>query len=130
MSKSYGNTIPLFGSDDEIKKAIMAIVTDSKSPEEPKDPSSCNVFALHTLITPEPQLSEIKEGYEKGGLGYGESKKMLLENYLAFIAPMRERRAYYASNPGIVRQILDQGANTIQKIAKEKMKEVREKVGL
>ncbi|MCA9351180.1 tryptophan--tRNA ligase [Patescibacteria group bacterium] len=130
MSKSYGNTIPLFGSDDEIKKAIMAIVTDSKSPEEPKDPSSCNVFALHTLITPEPQLSEIKKGYEEGGLGYGESKKMLLENYLAFIAPMRERRAYYESNPGIVRQILDQGAGTIQKIAKEKMKEVREKVGL
>ena len=80
MSKSYGNTIPLFGSDKEIKKAIMGIVTDSKTPEEAKNPEACNIFALHKLITPEPQLSEIRRGYEEGGLGYGESKKILLEN--------------------------------------------------
>jgi tryptophanyl-tRNA synthetase len=130
MSKSYGNTIPLFGTDAEIKRAIMGIVTDSKEPAEPKDPETCNVFALHKLITPEPQLSEIKEGYQKGGLGYGDSKKFLLENYLTFIAPLREKRAYYESHPGIVRQILDQGAQTIQKVVKNKMKEVRQKVGL
>lgn len=130
MSKSYGNTIPLFGTDTEIKKAIMGIVTDSKEPDDPKDPDECNIFALHTLITPEPQLSEIREGYIKGGLGYGESKKMLLENYLKFIEPMREKRAYYEQNPGIVRQILDEGKQKIQKIAQAKMKEVREKVGL
>ena len=130
MSKSYGNTIPLFGTDAEIKKAIMGIVTDSKGPDEPKDPETCNVFALHKLITSEPQLSEIREGYEKGGLGYGESKKILLENYLSFIAPMREKRTYYEENPGIVRQILDEGARKIQKIAHAKIKEVREKVGL
>ncbi len=130
MSKSYGNTIPLFGTDKEIKKAIMGIVTDSKKPEEPKDPEECHIFALHKLITPEPQLSEIKEGYEKGGLGYGESKKILLENYLAFIAPMRERRAYYEENPGLVRQILDEGARYIKKEITPKIQEVREKIGL
>ena len=130
MSKSYGNTIPLFGTDAEIKKAIMGIVTDSKEPADPKNPDECNIFALHKLITPEPQLSEIREGYEEGGLGYGESKKMLLENYLKFIEPMRERRTYYEQNPGIVRQILDEGKQKIQKIAQAKMKEVREKVGL
>lgn len=130
MSKSYGNTIPLFGTDSEIKKAIMSIVTDSKEPADKKNPDECNVFALHKLITSEPQLSEIKKGYEEGGLGYGDSKKMLLENYLNFIAPMREKRAYYEQNPGIVRQILDEGKSKIQKIVKEKMKEVREKVGL
>ncbi len=130
MSKSYGNTIPLFGTDKEIKKAIMGIVTDSKLPEDPKNPDECNVFAIHKLITPEPQLSEIKKGYEQGGLGYGDSKKMLLENYLAFIEPMREKRKYYEENPGIVRQILDEGVGSIQKIARAKMKEVREKVGL
>tara|TARA_B100001179_G_scaffold233130_1_gene229470 strand:- start:5692 stop:6672 length:981 start_codon:yes stop_codon:yes gene_type:complete len=130
MSKSYGNTIPLFGTDAEIKKAIMGIVTDSKLPEEPKNPDECNVFALHRLITPEPELSEIKKGYEDGGLGYGDSKKMLLKNYLAFITPMRAKRKYYEDNPGIVRQILDEGRTKIQAIGREKMKEVREKVGL
>jgi tryptophanyl-tRNA synthetase len=130
MSKSYGNTIPLFGTDKEIKKAIMGIVTDSKLPEEPKNPDECNVFALHKLITSEPQLTEIEQGYRSGGLGYGDSKKILLENYLAFIEPMREKRKYYEENPGIVRQILDEGKNKIQKIAQAKMKEVREKVGL
>ncbi|MCI5050823.1 MAG: tryptophan--tRNA ligase [Candidatus Pacebacteria bacterium] len=130
MSKSYGNTIPLFGTDKEIKKAIMGIVTDSKLPEEPKNPEECNVFALHTLITPEPQLSEIREGYEKGGLGYGDSKKLLLENYFAFISSMREKRKYFEENPGIVRQILDEGKNNIQSKVRPFMKEIREKVGL
>lgn len=130
MSKSYGNIIPLFGTDAEIKKAIMGIVTDSKEPSEPKNPEECNVFALHKLITPEPQLSEIRKGYLEGGLGYGDSKKILLENYLAFIAPMREKRKYYEENPGIVRQILDEGRQKIQAVVRAKMKEVREKVGL
>lgn len=130
MSKSYGNTIPLFGTDKEIKKSIMGIVTDSKLPEDKKDPEECNVFAIHKLITQEPQLTEIRNTYLNGGLGYGDSKKILLENYLNFISPMRERRKYYEDNPGIVRQILDEGKQKIQKIAQTKMKEVREKVGL
>ncbi len=130
MSKSYGNTIPLFGTDKEIKKAIMGIVTDSKKPDEVKNPDECNIFALHKLITKEPQLSEIKKGYEYGGLSYGESKKILLENYLEFIRPMREKRKYYEDNPGIVRQILDEGERNIKKIVKENMKEVRKLVGL
>ncbi|MCD5389926.1 MAG: tryptophan--tRNA ligase, partial [Candidatus Pacebacteria bacterium] len=130
MSKSYGNTIPLFGTDKEIKKAIMGIVTDSKMPDEPKNPDECNVFALHKLITTEPQLSEIRAGYENGGLGYGGSKKILLENYLTFIAPMRERRKYYEENPGIVRQILDEGKRNIRAKIKPIIDDVRAKVGL
>ena len=130
MSKSYGNTIPLFGTDAEIKKAIMGIVTDSKTPDQVKDPEECNVFAIHKLITPEPQLSEIREGYLKGGLGYGDAKKMLLENYINFITPMREKRKFYEDNPGIVRQILDEGKTKIRAVVAPKMKEIREKVGL
>jgi tryptophanyl-tRNA synthetase len=130
MSKSRGNIVPMFGTDTEIKNAIMSIVTDSKLPQEPKNPDECNVFALHALITTEPQLSKIKEGYINGGLGYGDSKKILLENYLKFVEPMREKRKYYEKNPGIVRQILDEGKTKIQKIVHAKMKEVREKVGL
>lgn len=130
MSKSYGNTIPLFGTNAEVKKAIMGIVTDSKEPSEPKDPDVCNVFALHKLITTEPQLSEIRTGYEQGGLGYGDSKKMLLENYLKWIAPMRERREYFENNPDEVARILENGKEKIQARVRAKMKEVRGKVGL
>ena len=130
MSKSYGNTIPLFGTDAEIKKAIMGIVTDSKKIKDSKNPDKCNIFALHKLITPEPELSEIRKLYENEHFGYSDSKKMLLENYLKFIKPMREKRKYYEDNPGIVRQILDEGRQKIQKIAKAKMKEVLNKVGL
>ncbi len=130
MSKSYGNTIPLFGTDSEIKKAIMGIVTDSKKPDEPKNPEECNVFALHELITNPDQLDEIRKGYEDGGLGYGESKRILLENYLAFIEPMRERRKYYEDNLGTVRQILDEGKRTIRTHTKELIDDVRTKVGL
>ena len=108
----------------------MGIVTDSKEPDEVKNSEDCNIFALHKLITPEPQLSEIRAGYEQGGLGYGDSKKILLENYLTFINPLREKRKYFEENPGIVRQILDEGKGKIQKVVHAKMKEVREKVGL
>lgn len=130
MSKSYGNTIPLFGTDAEIKKAIMGIITDSKEPSEIKNPEECTIFALHKLITPEPQLSEIQTGYEKGGLGYGDSKKILLENYLEFLKPLRERRKYYEENKGLVRQILDEGKTKIRERIKPLMKDLREKVGI
>ena len=130
MSKSYGNTIPLFGTDEEIKKAIMGIITDSTAVDEPKNPDQCNVFAIHTLITPKEELEEIRQSYLQGGVGYGDYKKKLLENYLVYIEPMRKRRSYYEQNPGIVRQILDNGSNAIQKITKQRMKEIREKTGL
>ncbi len=130
MSKSYGNTIPLFGTDKEIKKAIMGIVTDSKKPEDIKNPDECNIFSIHKLITAEPQLSEIRDGYINGGLGYGDSKKILLENYLNFIEPMRKRRKYYEENPGIVRQILDEGKRNIRAKIKPIMDDIRIKVGL
>jgi len=130
MSKSYGNTIPLFGTDKEIKKAIMGIVTDSKKPEDVKNPDECNIFAIHKLVTSEPQLSEIRKGYEEGGLGYGDSKTMLLENYIKLVTPMREKRAFYEENPGIVRQILDEGRRKIQAEIQPFMREIRTKVGL
>lgn len=130
MSKSYNNTIPLFASDAEIEKAIMSIVTDSKTPEEAKDPETCHVFALHRLVTKEPELSEIRRGYTEGGLGYGDAKKLLLKNYLALVEPMRAQRRYYEENPGIVRQILDEGEGRMQTHARKVMQDLRLKVGL
>jgi tryptophanyl-tRNA synthetase len=130
MSKSYGNTIPLFGTDEEIKKAVMSIVTDSKTPEEPKDPNTCNVFALHKLFLNVDQLSALSERYTKGGLGYKESKEMLLSEILEMVKPMRERRDVYAKDLDQVRQILKDGGDKIRDIAEKKMQTVRANIGV
>jgi len=130
MSKSYGNTIPLFGTEQEIKKAVMSIVTDSKGVDEPKDPETCNVFAIHKLVTSEKELQEISDKYKNGDIGYGESKEILLKNLLEYFAPMKERREYYENNPKEVEKILKEAEKVVQKRAQEKIKAVRKKVGL
>jgi len=130
MSKSYGNTIPLFGSDDEIKKAVMKIVTDSKTPEEPKDPEKCNIFALHKLFLQGESLQDLRARYEHGGLGYKESKEMLLNEIIAFISPMRKKRESYMNNPEKVISILKEGANKIKPRITEKMRIIRDNIGV
>ena len=130
MSKSYGNTIPLFGTDEEIKKAVMSIVTDSKAPEEPKDPDACNIFALHKLFLHGSDLDNLRDRYKKGGLGYKESKDILLEEILKIVRPMREKRDQYAKNLDSVREVLSKGKGKIQVAVKDKMTDVRTKVGV
>ena len=130
MSKSYGNTIPLFGTDAEIKKAIMGIVTDSKEPEDKKNPDEVIVYQLYKLVAPEQKVVEMKEGLEKGGLGYGDAKKMLLEAVLEMIAPMRERRAEFEAKPELVDEILRKGTEKAREVAEAKMNEVKQNVGL
>jgi tryptophanyl-tRNA synthetase len=130
MSKSYGNTIPLFGTDEEIDKAVMSIVTDSKSPTEPKDPEKDNVFALHKLFTHGPEFDELRDRYEAGDIGYKESKEVLAKNIKLLITPMRERRAGWESKPDEVERIIKEGGMKMRKIVHEKMVEVRRKTGL
>jgi len=121
MSKSYNNTIPLFGTDEEITKAVMGIVTDS-SGELPT-----NVYAIHKLFRSETELKKLYE--EKKGK-YKDLKEALLTDILAFVTPMRERRAYYAAHPRKVQKILKDGAKRARKQAQIKMEEVRKAVGL
>jgi len=130
MSKSYKNIIPLFGTDDEIKKAVMKIVTDSKTPAEPKDPDTCNIFALHKLFLKEAELKILRDKYTKGGFGYKESKEMLLLEILALIKPMREKREMYERDLDSVRVILNNGAGKAKIIAVEKMNIIRNNVGV
>src|SRR3990167_448270 len=85
MSKSYGNTIPLFASDEEIQEAVMSIPTDSKGIDDPKDPDKDTVFALHKLVTHPDTLKDIRARYEKGGIGYKESKETLIGSLRALI---------------------------------------------
>ena len=121
MSKSYGNTIPLFGTDEEISKAVMSIVTDSGSD------IPTNVYAIHKLFKSESELADV---YEEHKGKYKALKDALLADILAFVTPMRERREYYANNPELVADILKKGAQIAKAKAEAKMKEVRRKVGL
>lgn len=130
MSKSYGNTIPLFGSDEEIKKAVMSIVTDSKSPEDVKNPNECNIFSLHKLFSNDEELADIEKRYKDGGIGYKESKDTLLKNILSLISPMRKRREELKENMEQTLHMLKNGGEIARSTAKAKMIDVREKVGL
>ncbi|MEK7568668.1 MAG: tryptophan--tRNA ligase [Patescibacteria group bacterium] len=129
MSKSYGNGIGLFASDEEIRKAVMSIPTDSKGVEEPKDPEVCKVFYFHKLVSGN-DLESIRARYLAGGIGYKESKDILFENMRAFIAPMRARRDEIARDPEAVIRILREGGEVARAEARKKMNEVREKAGL
>ncbi len=129
MSKSYNNTIPLFAEDDEIKKQTMAIVTDSKEEHEQKDPTTCNVFALHKLFS-EDRLPEIKKRYIDGKIGYRESKEILVTNITNFITPLREKRNELTQNTNAMYEILKAGEKKAGEIAEAKMKEIRKKVGV
>jgi tryptophanyl-tRNA synthetase len=130
MSKSYGNVIPLFATDEEIKKAVMSIPTDSKGVAEPKNPDESNLFAIHKLLLNEAKLADLRARYTNGGLGYKEAKELLIADLTAFIEPMRARREKLAKNLRYVKWILKKGGRRANKRAENKMKEVREKVGL
>lgn len=130
MSKSYGNTIPLFGTDEQIKKAVMSIVTDSKSPSEPKDPEQCNIFAMHKLFLKGEALDNLRKRYVDGGLGYKESKDMLYEEILSIIKPMRDKREYYEKNIDEVKKILEEGGQKAKNNIKAKMQLIRNNVGV
>jgi tryptophanyl-tRNA synthetase len=121
MSKSYGNTIPLFAEYEEIKKAVMSIVTDS-SGELPQ-----NVFAIHKLVRPEAELKKIYE--EKAGK-YKELKELLIEDLEKFIAPLREKRKELEKDIPKALEILKAGGEKAKKVASAKMTEVREKIGV
>lgn len=130
MSKSYGNVIPLFATDEEIKKAVMSIPTDSKGVAEPKNPDESNLFAIHKLFLKGPRLEEIRARYTNGGLGYKEAKELLIADLTAFIKPIREKREALARDLKYVKKVLKKGGEIANKRAEEKMKLVREKAGL
>jgi len=121
MSKSYGNTIGLFATDEEITKAVMSIVTDS-SGERPE-----NVYAIHALLLKKGDLDALYA--EKKGQ-YKELKEVLIEDLRKFIGPMRERRQALEKDKRTVFEVLQEGGKVARERAEKKMEEVREKVGL
>lgn len=130
MSKSYGNTIEVFADDRTVKKQIMGIVTDSTAVEAPKVPETNTVFQLLALFLEEAELAAVADSYRRGGAGYGEYKKRLLEAFHATFDPARRRRVELASDPAFVDRILAEGAARARAIAEPMMQEVRTACGL
>ena len=130
MSKSYNNTIPLFDTAKRTRKLIMSIKTDSKAVEDPKDPATCNVFALYRLMATEDEVAALASRYRAGGMGYGDAKKSLAEVVERVLGPAREKRAALAADPDLVEDVLSRGAGRARAVAREVMAEVRQACGL
>jgi tryptophanyl-tRNA synthetase len=130
MSKSYRNTIELALTGKELKKVVMSIQTDSTPVEAPKNPEGCNVFALYALFATEAEQAALAERYRKGGMGYGEAKKLLLEKIEAYFAPYRAKRADLAKNLDYVREVLRDGAERARAVAAQTLKEAKAAAGL
>ncbi|MCK5110046.1 MAG: tryptophan--tRNA ligase [Arcobacteraceae bacterium] len=130
MSKSYGNTIDMFGTKKGIKKQVMKIVTDSKELEDIKEWDSCNVYTLCQLFMSDDELVELQKRYATPGEGYGHFKLTLLDKINEHFSPFAQRREHYLNNPDEVKEILAHGASKARKIAQEKLKIIRDAVGL
>ena len=130
MSKSYGNIIELFGAPKAIKKKIMAIKTDSTPVEAPKNPDTCNVFALLKLLAEPAEVAEWERRYRAGGTGYGEAKQRLYELYEERFGSRREARAQWAARPDDVEDILRTCGRRARTVAQELMAEVRDACGI
>ena len=129
MSKSKGNIIDIFLPDKKLRKQIMKIKTDSTPLEEPKDPNTCNLFALYKLVANKEQITQMKENYLGGNYGYGHAKQAFFELLIEKYASEREMYNYYMSNLNEVDKALAIGAKKAHIIADEVLSRVRSKLG-
>ncbi len=130
MSKSYDNTIGIFDEGSTLKRQVMNIVTDSTPLEAPKDPDTCNVFALIRLFGDEDTVERIADAYRAGGYGYGHAKKELLGLIEEYFAEARERRHDLDQRDDYVMDVLLEGARRAREKAREMMERVRSCVGI
>ncbi|WP_224488264.1 tryptophan--tRNA ligase [Robertkochia flava] len=129
MSKSRDNIINIFLPDKKLRKQIMGIKTDSTPLEEPKDPDTCNVFALYKLMASTAETEDLRQKYLAGGFGYGHAKQALYELITARFAEERERFNYFMDHPEEVNAILEEGAAKAAAVANKVLQRVREKMG-
>ncbi len=130
MSKSYKNTIDIFGSAKELKKQCSSIVSDSTPLEAPKEWRDCNIYNIAKLFLDDAGQKALQTRYERGGEGHGHFKMYLNELVLEFFKEAREKYEYYITHEDEVREILDFGAKKAQKIASEKMGKIRALAGI
>ena len=131
MSKSYDNAIDIFmETEKKLQKRCNKIISSSTPLGEPLEYEGCNIYNLASLFLNNEERLELQKRYKSGKEGYGHFKKYLKELIWEEFAEAREKREYYINNPDIVRDILNEGANKMRKIADEKMAQVREAVGI
>jgi tryptophanyl-tRNA synthetase len=130
MSKSYNNTIEIFDEGKSLKKRVMAIETDSTALEDPKDPETCNVYALLRLFADQNLQDEIAEKYRAGGYGYGHAKKELLALIDGYFGEARERRKELAERPDYIMDVLKEGGRKARIRAESVMERVRSATGI
>jgi tryptophanyl-tRNA synthetase len=130
MSKSYGNTIPIFTDQKSLKKSVMAIVTDSTPVEDPKDPDKCNLYNIYKLFAPADRLKDVHALYVNGGAMYGKIKLELVDILWEYFKKARETREKLLADPGHIKGILKKGADKAREKAMPTLETVRERVGL
>ena len=129
MSKSYGNVIPLLESEKALKKSIMKIVTNSLEPGEPKDSKNCTVFDLYKYFATESEINTFQQSYEDG-ISWGEAKEILFDSINKELKPIRTKYEELSENKDYINDLLSDGAKKTRTIAKEKILQIREAVGL
>ncbi len=131
MSKSYGNTIEIFGDEKYLRKKIMCIVMDSRTPAEPKPDADKNLaIQLLRFVAPKEVSADFENRLRVGGLGYGDLKKALFEHYWNFFAPYRVKRAELVANPDYVEKVLKDGAERARVVASNTMARALKHCGL
>lgn len=130
MSKSYNNTLPIFGDEKPLKKLVMKIVTDSTPVEDPKPTENSTVIALYKLFASDADLAQMIADHESGGFGYGDFKKRLADAYWDFFAPMRTKREEILAEPGYVDEVLRKGAERAREESAKVLDRVKRAVGL
>jgi tryptophanyl-tRNA synthetase len=131
MSKTYGNTIEIFGEEKATRKKIMGIVMDSRTPAEPKPDADKNLsIQLLKLVAPAEVAKDFENRLRAGGLGYGDLKKTLFEHYWDYFAEARKKRAELAANPDHVHKVLSDGAAKARALARQVLDRAKKASGL
>lgn len=130
MSKSYNNHIPLFAESKAREKLIMKIVTDSKRPEEPKEPEGNTIYQLYSHFAPADKVQEMHDAFVQGGMGYGDAKKLLAEAVATKLAEPAEIYNDYMANTAKIDAVLEEGAEKARTVARKTLSRVRETIGL
>ena len=131
MSKSYGNTIEIFGEERALRKKIMGLVMDSRTPAEPKPDADKNIAVqLLNLVAPPAEAKTIEDKLRAGGFGYGDLKKALFEHYWNYFAEPRRKRAELAANLHYVEQVLQDGAHRAKSVAAKVLTRARKAAGI
>ena len=128
MSKSYDNTIPLFAPSNELKKKIMRIITDSKTPEEPKNPDESTIFQIYKHFANESEIAEFRKMFLDGGMGYGTAKTILFEKIDSVLAPARAEYERLMANKSEIDAILADGAKKAGFVAAKTISKVKKKM--